>query len=432
MTQVAAKPMPLSRIEPVSRPCAPVRTLRLAYLTTEYPKVSHTFIRREILELERRGHHLLRLAIRNGGTAVADAADRVEAARTIHCLSQPKWRLVRDVVVGIFARPARFVKAFGMTLEMSRSSDRGVLRHLAYLSEAAMLLRFLTDARIEHLHVHFGTNAAAVAQLIRSLGGPPYSLTIHGPNEFDSPRGFSLAQKVIDSEFTVAISDYCVAQLRRWVPFEHWSKIHVVRCTVGEEFFDHSAPIPACSNTLLSVGRLTPQKGQLVLIEAMKRLIDDGIGAHLVLAGDGEMRAEIERRITALHLQSHVEITGWIDEATVRKHLRAARALVQPSFAEGLPVVIMEAMAMGRPVISTMIAGIPELVRDRESGWLVPAGNVEQLADAMRQALQAPLEALNSMGQAGREGVRRHHLTATEVDRLESLFSKSLLRKGER
>src|SRR5262245_38892039 len=353
------------------------RKLRLAYLTTEYPKVSHTFIRREIQELERRGHGVLRLAIRSSGGAIADSADADESARTIHCLAQPKWRILIAATGVTLTRPLKWIRATRMAMAMSRASDRGLLRHLAYLMEAAWLLRVLEREGIEHVHVHFGTNAAAVARLIRCLGGPTFSFTVHGPDEFDSPRGFSLAEKVIDSEFVVAISDYCAAQLRRWVPSEHWHKINVVRCTVGDEFFQPVRPIGPSAKTLLSIGRLSAQKGQLLLIEAMRRLLDEGIDARLILAGDGEMREEIEDRIAELGLNESVAVTGWIDEAEVRRLLSEARALVQPSFAEGLPVVMMEALAMARPVIGTMIAGIPELVLDGVNGWLVPAGNVD-------------------------------------------------------
>lgn len=411
-------------------PAAASRALRLAYLTTEYPKVSHTFIRREIVELERRGHSVLRLAIRDSGGAMADPADAQEQARTIHCLARAKYELVVAAMRLKLARPVRWVRALRMALAMSRVSDRGLCRHIAYLMEAAWLLRIVEQNRIEHLHVHFGTNAAAVARLMRCLGGPTYSLTIHGPDEFDSPLGFCLAEKVMDAEFVVAISDFCSAQIRRWVPPENWHKIHVVHCTVGDEFFTQARPIDPASRTLVSVGRLSAQKGQLLLIDAVKQLVDEGIDVHLILAGDGEMRSQLQQRIASNQLQSHIEITGWIDEATVRKHLLGARALVQPSFAEGLPVVMMEALAMARPVIATAIAGVPELVRHGENGWLIPAGNVDELASAMRAALKMPVEKLNAMGQAGRDRVRQHHLTASEVDRLESLFG-CLARKGD-
>ena len=407
---------------PSLKPTAAARTFRLAYLTTEYPKASHTFIRREIVELERRGHRVMRLAIRDGRGAIADEADRNEAQKTTHCLAQPKWRFLVDTVHAAVTRPVQFLNAVKTAYSMHRRSDRGLIVHCAYIGEAAVLLRMLRQHDIEHVHVHFGTNAAAVARLIRLMGGPPYSMTVHGPTEFDASRGFSLREKVIDSAFTVAISQFCAAQLRRWVPYEHWHKIHIIHCSVGSKFFDDARPIHADSHTLVCVGRLTPQKGQHLLIQAMHRLVEEGIDARLILAGDGELRGELQRHIYRLGLNDNITITGWIDEATVRQHLHDARALVQPSFAEGLPVVIMEALAMGRPVISSMVAGVPELVRHNENGWLVSAGDVDSLADAMRDALKSPIARLNEMGAAGRQRVRQHHFTVTETTRLEGLF----------
>ena len=128
-----------------------------------------------------------------------------------------------------------------------------------------------------------------------------------------------------------------------------------------------------------------------------------GCAFELVLAGDGALRGAIEERVRALGLQEHVRITGWIGSVEVRKELEAARALVLPSFAEGLPVVIMEAMALRRPVITTYVAGIPELVRSGESGWLVPAGDVDALADTIVECLDASGELLERMGRAARE-----------------------------
>lgn len=409
----------------------PKRHLNLAYLTTEYPKVSHTFIRREILELERRGHAVLRLAIRSAGDAIADDADRREAERTIHLLSLPNWAIAAAVTRSALRRPVRWLSALWMTLIMSRASERGLLRHLAYLAEASVLLSILRKHEIQHVHVHFGTNAAAVARLIRCLGGPSYSMTVHGPGEFDAPLGFSLIEKADDAAFVVAISDFCYAQLCRWMAPAQWEKIYVVHCSVNDEFFEPMTPVDESSRILLSVGRLSAQKGQLILLDAMKRLVDDDVDVRLVLAGDGELRPLIEQRIVALGLQRHVQLTGWVDEAALRMYLREARALVQPSFAEGLPVVIMEALAMGRPVISTFVAGIPELVRPAENGWLVAAGNVEELASALREALGASAARLTAMGRAGRERVRARHHVATEVTALEALLLAAMPERSE-
>lgn len=404
--------------------------MRIAYLTTQYPKVSHTFIRRELREIERRGHFILRLAIRRADAAIVDPADLEESGRTTQCMAQPRRRLLGGALSTFLSRPIRFLRAMKMALDMGHRSERGLLRHLAYLVEAGWMLKGLRRHRIEHVHVHFGTNATAVARLVRCLGGPPYSFTIHGPNEFDSPRSWRLEDKQADAAFVVAITDYCSAQLRRWARPEDWSKIHVVHCGVSEKFFRECEPIEPTSRRLVCVGRLCAQKGQLLLVEAVGRLCHEGLEPQLVLAGDGEMKPAIERRIDELGLREQVRITGWIGEADVRKELLAARAMVLPSFAEGLPVVIMEALALSRPVISTYVAGIPELVRPGETGWLVPAGNVEDLADAMREALLAPVEQLDRMGASGRRRVRELHDVAVEAGRLERLLLASVQSNG--
>lgn len=410
-----------SRAAIVRRPSA-WRRMRLAYLTTQYPKVSHTFIRRELRELEERGHYVLRLAIRPADSAIVDPADLEEAGKTIHCLAQPWPRLLAGQLRTVLTRPLRFARAVKMAWAMGRRSERGLLRHFAYLAEAAWLLQQLHRHRIEHLHVHFGTNAAAVARLIRCMGGPPYSMTVHGPDEFDSPRSSCLGPKQADAAFVAAISDYCSAQLRRWAAPQDWSRIHVIRCGVSARFLRDHEPIDPASRTLVCVGRLCPQKGQLLLVEAVGRLHREGLDVRLVLAGDGEMRQVLEGRTAELGLGEHIRITGWIGEDEVRRHLLAARAMVLPSFAEGLPVVIMEALALGRPVISTYVAGIPELVRPAETGWLVPAGNVYELAAAMKEALLAPVEQLDAMGSAGRRRVAQLHDAAIEAGRLEELL----------
>jgi len=405
--------------------------MQLAYLTTEYPKVSHTFIRREIIELERRGHAVQRLAIRGSGGAVADSADRDEAAKTFVCLAQPKLAMLGSMLWVVFTRPLLMLKSLCMAASMASRSERGLLKHLAYLVEASILLRNVLQARTEHLHVHFGTNSTAVARLMRGLGGPPFSFTVHGPDEFDAPRSFALPEKIADAAFVIAISDFCAAQLQRWATPSEWKKIHIVRCTVGAEFFAALPPAPD-SQTLLCVGRLTAQKGQFVLLEALKRLTGEGVQAKLVLAGDGELRHQLETRIRELNLEGQVKITGWIDEKTVRNYLSDARVLVQPSFAEGLPVVIMESLAMERPVISTFVAGIPELVRPEVTGWLVPAGNLDELVMAIRTALAASPEHLRRLGHAGRQIVRERHYTVTEVDKLERLFREAIASAGGR
>ena len=394
--------------------------MRLAYLTTTYPEVSHTFIRREIRELERLGYEVERLSIRETPNALVDPLDLAEVERTYYCLP----RLRRELLRALPMNPLRLLRALWTTIQMTRVSHRGLLVNLAYLAEAITITHWLKQRRIQHLHVHFGTNAAATARLVAQLGGPPYSMTIHGPAEFDAAIGFSLGPKIEEARFVIAITDYCGAQLRRWVEPEHWHKIRVVRCAVEDELFDLARPIEPDCRTLVCVGRLTAQKGQLLLLDAVRRLVEEGVDLKLVFAGDGEMRPQVEQRIAEYQIESHVEITGWIDGEEVTRRLQDSRAMVLPSFAEGLPVVIMEAMALSRPVLSTYIAGIPELVEPGRNGWLVPAGSVDALCAAIRELMETPVARLDEMGQAGSIAVRERHHLPTEVSRLEKHFKE--------
>ncbi|MCE9657611.1 MAG: glycosyltransferase [Burkholderiales bacterium] len=399
--------------------------LRVAYLVNHYPKVSHSFIRREILALERQGIAVTRIAVRGWADALPDPADRAERERTRYLLQSGIAAPLGSALVMALTRPLRFLRAARLAASMWRRSERTVFHHLAYLAEACRVVQWTDAARCTHLHAHFGTNGAEVAMLARELGGPPYSFTVHGPEEFDSPQALGLGEKARRSAFVVAVSSFGRSQLLRWLPAAHWPKVEVVHCGL-EQAFHRGAPAGAsAAPRLVCVGRLCEQKGQLLLVEATKRVVDAGHPVELVLAGDGEMRAEVEALIDQLGLRANVRITGWIANDQVREEILAARALVLPSFAEGLPVVIMEAMALRRPVITTFVAGIPELVRDGESGWLIAAGDVDGLAGAMAACLAAPTETLERMGEAAHARVLARHDVDIEAAKLAKLFRAS-------
>ncbi len=397
--------------------------MKLAYFVNQYPKVSHTFIRREIAALEKLGLTVERMALRGWDAEVKGDEDLAERSRTRHVLSQGLPRLLLTALAVALSQPGAMWRALGCAWGVSQTAERPWPYHLMYLVEACTLLRWLQASGVTHVHAHFGTNSTEVVMLAHLLGGPRYSFTVHGPEEFDKPRFLHLARKVHHAAFVVAISSYGRSQLWRWLPAEDWPKVQVVHCALEAQFF---APIdslvPSTAPRLLNIGRLCAQKGQLLLIEAAAQLVAEGVPFELVLAGDGEMRDPIEAAIRRHGLQSHVRITGWIDSATVRQELLAARALVLPSFAEGLPVVIMEAMAVGRPVVTTRIAGIPELVREGVDGWLVPPGSLGDLVAAMRQCLAADAAQLGAMGHAARLRVQERHDALTEARKLQALF----------
>ena len=382
--------------------------MRIAYLVNRYPAVSHSFIRREIAAAEQAGCTVSRFSIRPASADLPDLEDRAEVSRTQVVLGQGFTPLLTSTVRAACMNPRGFLSATILTITAIAAEPRRGWRHLAYLGEACWLASRLGG--IEHIHAHFGTNPAAVARLVHRLTGISFSFTVHGPDEFDAPVALDLAGKIADARLTVAISSYGRSQLMRWSDPADWKRIAVVRCGVDRLFTQDTPREGRTAPTLCCVARLSAQKGLPLLIEAASAL-SRRRSFSLVLVGDGELRAELEAMIGEFGLAETVAITGYIDAASVRKHLLAARAMVLPSFAEGLPVVIMEALALRTPVIVTAIAGVPELV-DAECGWVIPAGSVGALADAMEKALDCAPEILAQMGEAGRLRVLEAHDSA--------------------
>jgi glycosyltransferase involved in cell wall biosynthesis len=404
--------------EPVGAP------LRVAYLVNQYPHVSHSFIRREIRAAEVLGAEVFRVSIRRS-PAVVDAADQEELGKTHVLLGRGVAGLAVACAWAAVTHPIRWLRGAALAWRLGRRSGR-VLRAAVYFAEACLLVRWLRRERIEHLHAHFGTNPADVAALAHALGGPSFSFTVHGPEEFDRPEAIALGEKIARAAFVVAVSSFGRSQLFRWCRSSDWPKVRIVRCGVDSAFLD-AGPLPAPAEPrLVCVGRLAEQKGQLVLVEAAALLAAKGVDFQLVLAGDGPMRPQIEAGIAAHGLGTRAKITGWLSGDAVRAEVTAARLFVLPSFAEGLPVVLMEALALGRPVVTTFVAGIPELVRAGSNGWLVPAGDAHALADALADALRTDPKRLEEMGRAGAEAARAAHDVRREAEKLVALFAEAI------
>lgn len=399
-------------------------SLRIAYFINQYPKVSHSFIRREILALERQDIEVLRIALRGWDAELVDAEDRHERTRTRYVLQEGLTGLLLAVLRTLVTAPGRFFSALALASRMSRRADRPLPYHLVYLAEACCMLPWLRSFGATHMHAHFGINSAEIVMLAHALGGPSYSFTVHGTEVFDKPQFLGIGEKIRRSAFVVAVSSHGRGQLYRWVEHGQWPKVKVVHCGLEPAFYDVAPVAVPARPRLICVGRLSDEKGQLLLIEAAHRLAAKGIELDFVLAGDGEMRAEVQALIEKLGLSKRVRITGWISSNQVREEILAAQGLVLPSFAEGLPVVIMEAMALRRPVLATYVGGIPELVRPGENGWLFPAGSVDALIAAIEDFLAKPASALQEMGDAAYRRVIERHCIDTEAAKLAELFRK--------
>ncbi|BAZ16521.1 glycosyl transferase, group 1 family protein [Calothrix sp. NIES-4071] len=396
--------------------------MKIAYLVNQYPKVSHSFIRREISALEAAGLSVTRFSIRSSFSELVDPEDKLEYKKTRVILDVGVWGLLLSLVSAI-VKPVSFLSGLYVALKVGIKSDAGLLRHIIYLAEACTLKRWLYSCEATHLHVHFGTNSTTVAMLCHVMGGPEYSFTVHGPEEFDRASNIALTEKINRAKFVIAICSFGLSQLYRWCDYEQWQKIHIIRCGVDDDYFDQPQTNIRNVNNLVCVGRLCEQKGQILLLEAIKQLRDEGWDLQLTLVGDGEMRSQLETIIQDYGLHNCVKITGWATGTEVQHYIEDARALILPSFAEGLPVVLMEALALRRPVISTYVAGIPELVQSDVNGWLVPAGSVEALVAAIKKVLVLPAETLMQMGVQGVVTVRKQHNVTTEAYKLAALLA---------
>lgn len=388
--------------------------MTIAYLINQYPGISHTFIRREIEALERRGVAIARYAIRRSPHGVIADEDKREDAKTSHIIGGAPAALLRDAITALARAPLRALIGLARAIAIGARSDAGVMKHALYWGEALVISTWMRRDGARHIHAHFGTNSATVAMLAAGIAGADFSMTVHGPEEFDRPGLIGLKEKIERAALVFGVSSFGVSQLRRLVAPAHWTKIKIAPCGVERAFWQGATPAPEGVARFVCVGRLCEQKGQLTLIEAAASLKRRGRDFHLTLIGDGEMRGEIESAIRKFDLQDRVTLAGWKTPLEVRAEIERSRAFVLPSYAEGLPVSIMEAMLLGRPVISTYVAGIPELVRPEENGWLAPAGDTVTLAEAMRAAIDAPITDIRAMGRHAHQlAFARHDIDAT-------------------
>lgn len=398
--------------------------LTIAYLTTHYGRAGDTFIRGEVEQLRKLGFTVETFSVRTPSEdeVVSDTIRR-ERHGTEDLLGAGVLCLVGSALSLAVSGPCQFARALCLAVRIGTPGLRGRLWPMAYLLEACLLARRMQAKGVKHLHNHNGFNSAAVAMLASLLSDIPYSLTIHGPGEFDTPLTLALSEKIARSTFTVAISSLGRSQLMRWSKAEQWDKIHVVRCGLASEFkLARTTDIPDVQR-IVCVARFVEQKGHLLLIQAIARLIRQGVKIELDLIGDGPLRSTIETAIVRHGLQGHVDLLGWKNSREIRQTIESSRGFVLSSFSENLPVSLIEAMALARPVISTNVGAISELIEHRKHGWLTKPGSVEELTVALREMLDTSVETLAQMGREGREWALQRHDARREALKLGSLIT---------
>jgi glycosyltransferase involved in cell wall biosynthesis len=406
--------------------------MRIAYLISKYPAVSHTFILREVLGLRERGIRI-EVASINAGPPPArlTQVEAAEAASTFYIKAQSFAGALRSIVWLLMRRPAALLRGLRAALTLSAPDPARMLLSLLYLAEAAILSRWIQQRALSHLHVHFASQAATVALLTTYLAPVTLSISVHGPDEFYDVPGSFLSAKVARARFLVCISYFAQSQMMKVSPGRDWHKFEISRLGVDTA---HFAPRPARLTPLvfeiLCVGRLVETKGQQILIEAVAGLVRSGRPVHLTLVGGGPDRAGLEELVSDLGLKDNIRFTGAINQDHIQTFYAAADIFALASFAEGIPVVLMEAMAMEIPCVATGINGIPELIRDGVDGLLVFPSDVDGLAAAIARLIDEP-ELRLALGVAGRARIQQSYELSKSTDRLAAVFRSRLAQAPE-
>jgi glycosyltransferase involved in cell wall biosynthesis len=394
-------------------------SLRLGYLTGQYPRATDTFIQREVATLRAHGHHVQTFAVREPPLSDQAPQGLAEARRTTSYLLPPRG-LARAHLQAFLASPSQYGKAMGLAWRTCPPGLAAMGKQIAYFMEAGLLAARMRELSLAHLHNHFADSSCSVAAIAAEIGGFSFSFTIHGPAEFFEMSRWWLGEKARRARFVVCISSFCRSQVMVAAPPASWDKLRIVHCGVDASLFPlrrHEGR----GRRLLFVGRLAPEKGCLLLLEAVAQLSD----VTLDVVGDGPSRAALRERAAALGIADRVVFHGYMDEAGVRQRLAETDVFVMTSFAEGVPVVLMEALAAGVPAVATRIAGIPELIEDGVTGFLVPPAEPTATAEMVRRLLDNP-DLRNRIAAAGREKVVREFNLETECERLANIMTTVL------
>jgi colanic acid/amylovoran biosynthesis glycosyltransferase len=398
---------------------------RIAYLISKYPDVSHTFILREVAAMRERGIEIETASI---NACPPDnkltRQERDEAARTFYVKQQGVAGVLRAKWWMLLRRPGGFFRGLWFALRLGGADLPRAVRHLFYFAEALILAQWMHERSLRHLHVHFATPAATVALILSKTAPVSISITVHGPDEFYDVTEYALREKLEAARFVVCISFFAQSQLMKLMPGGYWQKFEIARLGVDTSHFaPRSMEGKAGPFTVLCVGRLVSTKGQRILIEAAARLRQEGRALRVQFVGNGPDRTDLERLVSVRSLASVVEFVGSINQEHIQEFYRGADVFALASFAEGIPVVLMEAMAMEIPCVASRINGIPELIEDGENGLLVAPSDVDGLAAAIAKLMDSE-ELRKRVGEAGRRRVQEQYELSRSADKLAEIFRR--------
>jgi glycosyltransferase involved in cell wall biosynthesis len=404
-------------------------TPRIAYLLSRYPAVSHTFFLKEVVGLRERGLDIHVASINPPDRPRRDlpTVEAIEADRTFYVKSGGIVRLAVKLLQVALLNPGVTLRGLRAAFQLGGWDMKARAFALFYLAEAILVGQWMRRRSLNHLHVHFGGPVATVGMITAQAWQVPWSITLHGPDEFFDQEEFYLRQKVESADFVVCISDFCRSQVLRLAPNLADGRLEVVRLGVDCAALQPSAQaeesMPAAPIRLVCTGRMVAAKGHRILLEALALLVSDGIEISCALIGNGPERRSLEALAARLGISGQVRFLGALAHQATLDEVAQADIFVLASFAEGLPVALMEAMALGVPCVSTTIAAIPELIDDGGNGLLVSPSNVKALTDALRKlAVNSDLRRM--LGQRARLTVEANYNLARNLDLLAATWQR--------
>ncbi len=383
----------------------------IAYMMSRFPKITETFILTEMIAVEAEGIDVEVYPLLREDTSVihAEAQPYVDRAHFEPFMS---FGIFKANMAAILRQPLAYLSTFFGAVWGVRSSRNFVIGTLGIFPKAVKMALDMQRDDVTHIHAHFANHPAMAAMIIHRLTGIPYSFTGHG-SDLHVDQTY-LSEKLHRAAFAVTISRYNVDFMCEHAGEWARHKIKMIHCGIDTAMFQ---PAPSQDTaqpfTILMVAALREVKGHSVLMAACEHLKEKGLDFRCHLIGDGELRKDIQTYIDARGLTGQVSLLGPQPRDVVATAMKEADVIVLPSIMgsrgdrEGIPVVLMEAMATGKPVVSTQQSGIPELVEDGVSGFLCPAGDAEALAEALI-TLAEDAELRNTMGKAGRSYVEQH------------------------
>jgi colanic acid/amylovoran biosynthesis glycosyltransferase len=419
-------------VETLPRQKATPMSANLGYLISRYPSITHTFILREVVELRRLGFHIdvASINVPDRKTSDLTAEEQVEAASTFYVKAAGATGALRAHTKLLLRNPAAYFRGLLFAARLGGTDARRVGMNCLYFIEAIMVGQWMKSLGLKHLHVHFANPAATVGLIVTKTFPFTFSITVHGPDEFYDVPGCLLTEKFVAAKLVCAIGMFARSQIMKICDSSLWGKIEVTPLGVDSGVFQ-----PCASShdgkvfEVICVGRLVPAKGQHVLLAAIAQLRSTGRNVVLRLVGDGPDRNALEASARRLRIKDSVIFEGAVNQDRIRGLYATADIFALASFAEGIPVVLMEAMAMEIPCVSTSITGIPELIRDSIDGLLVAPSDVDALASAIAR-LMDDSELRNRLGTAGRRRVLDKYNLGRNIVRLGEVFDAYLSKEG--